>query len=326
MASGQTSALTRSRAAVNPSAGPTRRAPRLPHRQSLQRRRSIAGLLMTLPAMLAVLCFFVVPLILMVWMAFNDWGPFGTPRFIGVANFTRAFHDARFWTAGLFTLVYTVIITPILFVLGLGLALLVRRRRPGVGFFRTAFFVPVVIGLAASSYLWVWLVQPGLGPLWDLLRRAGLISANTNLLATTGGAVSVVIVMVVWKSVGLQMILQMAGLQSIPDEIEEAARIDGASRWQIILHIFVPLLRPTFALLLVFGVGGSLLAFDQFYIMTGGGPSQSTTTAVFTIYRSSFVSFQFGYGSAISIILLVVLAGVSAFQMFVLRRSAEDEN
>jgi multiple sugar transport system permease protein len=127
--------------------------------------------------------------------------------------------------------------------------------------------------------------------------------------------------MVTWKVVGLQMLLLLSGLQSIPDEVVEAARIDGAGRWQLFLHITLPLLRPTLALVLVFSVAGSLLAFDQFYIMTGGGPSNSTITAVYQIYRISFNSFRLGYGAALSVLLMVILAAVSLVQMLLLRNT-----
>ncbi|MGI3786770.1 MAG: carbohydrate ABC transporter permease [Janthinobacterium lividum] len=127
--------------------------------------------------------------------------------------------------------------------------------------------------------------------------------------------------MVTWKVVGLQMLLLLAGLQSIPDDVLEAARIDGAGRWKGFWHITVPLLRPTLALVLVFSVAGSLLAFDQFFIMTNGGPANSTITAVYAIHRTSFISFKLGYGAALSVFLMVILAIVSAVQMLLLRNT-----
>ena len=301
------------------------RRPSGPGYRAMQRRRSIAGFAMTLPAIIAVVLFFLVPLVLVVWISLNYWPLLGVPRFIGIDNFTRAFTDDFFMRAVGFTLLYTAIITPVLFVIGLSLALLVRRARPGVGIFRTIFFIPVVIGLAAASYTWVWLVQAGIGPLVDIAKRLGLADSTTNWLASPGSALGVIIVMITWKQVGLQMLLFMAGLQSIPEELEDAARVDGASRLQVLRYVFLPLLRPTFALVLVFGLAHSLLAFDQFFIVTGGGPSQSTITAVFSIYRSSFISFDLGYGSALSMIALVALAIVSAIQLLILRNSDNEQ-
>jgi multiple sugar transport system permease protein len=206
-------------------------------------------------------------------------------------------------------------------VLGLGLAVLVRRRRRGAAFFQSVYFMPVVIGFAAGSFLFLYMAQPGLGPLFDLFRRIGLVDANTNWFASTGSALFVVIISVTWKVVGMQMLLLLAGLQSIPVEAEEAAAIDGARRWQTLRYITLPLLRPTLALVLVFSVAGSLLAFDQFFIMTNGGPNNTTITAVYQIYRISFVQFHLGYGAALSVLLMLVLAAVSAVQLLLLRNT-----
>ncbi|MGI3784136.1 MAG: carbohydrate ABC transporter permease, partial [Janthinobacterium lividum] len=187
--------------------------------------------------------------------------------------------------------------------------------------FQSVFFMPVCIGFAAGSFLWLYLSQSQIGPLFDLLRRAGLLSQAANLYESKWSALLIVIATVTWKIVGLQMLLLLSGLQSIPEDVLEAARIDGASPTQSFLHITLPLMRPTLALVLVFSVAGSLLAFDQFFIMTGGGPSNQTITAVYEIYRTSFISFKLGYGAAMSVMLMVILALVSAAQMLLLRNT-----
>jgi multiple sugar transport system permease protein len=184
--------------------------------------------------------------------------------------------------------------------------------------------MPVVIGFASSSFLFLYMGQPGIGPMHDLLSRLGLVSDDANWFADHWAALLVVIASVTWKFVGMQMLLLLAGLQSIPTELEEAARIDGAHRSQVFRYVTLPLLRPTLALVLVFSVAGSLLAFDQFYIMTSGGPSNSTITAVYQIYRVSFVQFRLGYGAALSVLLMVVLACVSAVQLMLLRNTDHD--
>lgn len=276
---------------------------------------------MASPALLLIVTFFLVPLVMTFWISLHNWPLMGNQRFIGLDNYQRALKDPGFLRALQFTLIYTAVITPILFVLGLALAMLVRRRVPAARVFQSIYFMPVCIGLAAGSFLWLYLGQPQIGPLFDLLRRLGLVSRESNLYAGMWSALLMVIAMVTWKVVGLQMLLLLSGLQSIPDEVVEAARIDGAGRWQAFLHITLPLLRPTLALVLVFSVAGSLLAFDQFFIMTGGGPSNSTITAVYAIYRNSFISFKLGYGAALSVFLMVILAVVSAVQMLLLRNT-----
>jgi multiple sugar transport system permease protein len=303
---------------------PTEGAPTSPRgkrRFGSGRRRQLVGLAMASPAALLIGAFFLVPLIMTFWISLHNWPLLGRHRFIGLDNYTRALSDPGFRTALKFTLLYTLVITPILFILGLALAMLVRRRVRAAGIFQSIFFMPVCIGLAAGSFLWLYLGQSQIGPLFDLLRRVGVLDRESNIFAGMWSALLMVIAMVTWKVVGLQMLLLLSGLQSIPDEVVEAARIDGAGRWQAFLHITVPLLRPTLALVLVFSVAGSLLAFDQFFIMTGGGPSNQTITAVYAIYRNSFISFKLGYGAALSVFLMVILAIVSAFQMLLLRNT-----
>jgi multiple sugar transport system permease protein len=302
---------------------PTPAAGAQPRRRGMRssRKRQLTGLAMAAPAILLIVAFFLVPLVMTFWISLHNWPLLGRHRFIGLDNYQRALVDPGFRTALKFTVVYTLVITPILFVLGLGMAFLVRRKVRSAGIFQSIYFMPVCIGLAAGSFLWLYLGQSQIGPLFDLLRRVGLVEPEGNLFAGKWTGLLLVIAMVTWKVVGLQMLLLLSGLQSIPEDVVEAARIDGAGRWQLFSHITVPLLRPTLALVLVFSVAGSLLAFDQFFIMTRGGPSNSTITAVYAIYRTSFISFKLGYGAALSVFLMVILAAVSAVQMLLLRNT-----
>ena len=302
-------------AAAPPVTPPKRR------RGSASRQRRLVGFLMALPAIVLVVTFFIVPLVLTFWISLNDWSLLGQPQFIGISNYVQALSDSTFGAAMAFTLLYTVIITPVLFLLGLALAFLVRRRGRASQVFQSIYFMPVCIGFASGAFLWLYLGQPQIGPLLSLLQSLGLADSNTNLYTSMWGAMTVVIAMVTWKVVGLQMLLLLSGLQSIPEEVNEAARIDGANAWQLFLRITLPLLRPTLALVLVFSVAGSLLAFDQFYIMTNGGPANSTITAVYQIYRTSFISFRLGYGAALSVLLMIILAIVSAVQLLLLRNT-----
>lgn len=294
---------------------------RRPRRRSLSRRRAQLGALMVAPAVLLLGVFFVWPLTQTVRMSFYDWPMLGEHTWVGLENYADALTDEDFLAAVGFTLRYTLVATPLLFAVALVLALLVRGGSRAARFFQTVYFIPVVIGMAAASYLWMYLFQPDLGPAAALGDRAGLLDGSRNFFATFTSALVVVLAMVTWKVVGLQMLLLSSGLQSIPVEVDEAARIDGATRWQSFAHITLPLLRPTLALVLVFSVAGSLLAFDQFFIMTAGGPSNSTITAVFQTYRTSFIQFELGAGAAMSVLLMVVLAAVSALQMLLLRNT-----
>jgi len=302
---------------------PARSKPERPRTPWLtyRRRRQLTGMVLVAPAVAVVTVFFIVPLVLTFWMSLHDWPLLGDHKFVGLDNYRQAIHDSEWMHAIGFTLKYTVLITPLLLIPAFGLAFLVNRSGRAARTFQSIFFLPVVIGFAAAAYLWVYLAQPGLGPLSDLAARFGLAGRDTNWFATATSGLLLVSAMVVWKVVGMQMILLMSGLQSIPGELTEAARIDGAGPWKTFTRVTLPLLRPTLALVLVFSVAGSLLAFDQFYIMTSGGPSNGTITAVYQIYRTSFINFDLGYGAALSAMLMVALAAVSAVQMLLLRKT-----
>jgi multiple sugar transport system permease protein len=287
---------------------------------ALARRRTRTSLFLLAPALLLLGVFFLAPLALMFWMSLNSWPLFGVIRFAGLENYFDAFGDETFWDSLWFTVRYTILITPIQVVGGYLLAMLVRGRWRGVGAFRALYFMPVVIGFAAAAYVFLALIQPGYGLLDQLLVTVGAKPADEPVLSDANLAVLVTVLLNAWKSIGIAMILFMAGMHAIPTDLYEAAQVDGASgrareRW-----ITLPLLRRTFALVLVLTVAGSLLAFDQFYILTRGGPQGETTTAVLWIFTVSFVRFRLGYGAALSIILLVILVGITALQVRALRQ------
>ncbi|OUE32046.1 sn-glycerol-3-phosphate transport system permease protein UgpA [Clavibacter michiganensis] len=308
--------ITRLEGAV---ASPARNAVR--DRGGMARRRRRTGILLVLPALVMLLTFFIWPLMRTIAMSTYTWPLLGNRAFTGLANYVEAFQDAAFLKAVGFTLVYTAVVTPVLLVIGLLLVLLIQRRTRTARIFQSIYFLPVVVGLASASYLFLFMWQPVIGPTMKALAGIGLVDVSTNMFGGNVTAFLVVVSMVAWKSAGLQMLLLLSGFQSIPQEVNEAAEVDGSTRWQRFFHITLPLLRPTLALVLVFSVAGSLLAFDQFYIMTAGGPDNGTITAVYEIYRSSFIRLDLGYGAALSIILMVVLGLVSAAQMLLLRNS-----
>ncbi|MBV9878364.1 MAG: sugar ABC transporter permease [Verrucomicrobia bacterium] len=285
------------------------------------RRKDLVGYGYIAPAFLVVGIFFFCPLGLLIWMSLHDWPLLGQPTFRGWDNFLALFSDHTFWESFWFTARYTIIVTPAIFLPAYVLALLVNSKLPGTNLFRTIYFLPVVIGLGTASLLWVWLLNDQVGPLnqflvtFNLLREPALANGDTAFLA--------VVAMVVWKTVGFTMVLLLVGMQAIPPELYEAARIDGANWWKQQVRITFPLLRPTLALALLMSVVGSFLAFDQFYIMTGGGPHNSTVTIVYWIYRASFTYFKLGYGAAMSLVLMAGLTFLSACQFFFLRRTSD---
>ncbi|RIQ10965.1 carbohydrate ABC transporter permease [Jiangella rhizosphaerae] len=277
------------------------------------------------PAGVFVLLLFVVPLLLVGQMSASEWPLLQGSRGINLPdNYAGIADDRLFWPAVGFTLKYTVIVVVVLLVLAMGMALLVQERRRGVGFLRTAYFLPVSLGLASASLLFWGFYSPQIGPIDPILEWLGITDEPIRWIGTPNMALFSSIVLVVWKFAGFFMLILMVGLQSIPNEVYEAARVDGASKVQSFFRITLPLLRPSIALCLIISITGSLLAFDQFFILTNGGPDNSTTTVVMMIYREAFRRFDLGSAAALSVVVLLVLLVINIAQFRYLRRGADD--
>jgi multiple sugar transport system permease protein len=287
-----------------------------------RRRRRLIGLLYVAPAVIFVLLFTAAPLVGMVAMSFTNWSLITPPKFVGLANFQAALVDGQFWGSLVYTLKYTLLITPILMVGGYLLALLVAPNTPLRRTTRATIFVPVVVGLGVSSLLWVWLFDPTFGLINQALLDLGLIDKPVIWLGVdTDLSTWSIIASVVWKVLGFGMILFVAAIQAIPSEVNEATMVDGANFWQRTRRVTVPLTRRTILLVTLVSVIGSLLAFDQFYIMTAGQPFNQTSTAVFFIYKNSFPFLHLGYGAALSLILATIILVFTIVQMALTRRS-----
>ena len=272
-----------------------------------------------MPTAAFVTVFFIIPLAMTFFMSLHDWPLFGERSFIGFNNYTELGSDRQYLKSLNFTFRYTLFVTPPIFILGFILASLVRHSIRFIGLFRTIFFLPVVIGLGVSSLLWVWLLDDRVGIFNKLLLDFNLVPKAQLFLGKPNTAMNVIILSVVWKTVGFTMILLLAGLQAIPDELYESAEVDGAGYFRKLFYITQPLMRRTIALALILSVIGSVLSFDQFYIMTRGGPRNSTISIVFWIFNNSFTYFKMGYGAAMSIVLLGILVALSGTQFYVLR-------
>jgi multiple sugar transport system permease protein len=298
----------------------TLRAPaRARAQRSYWRLRTLKGIGYASPVAVMVGVFFVLPLGLVFWMSANRWRLLGSPSFNFPDNYARITENQLFLDSVVFTLKYTAIVTVVLSAVAMGLALLVQEERPGTGFLRTVYFLPGAVGFAAASLLFYGFYAQD-GPLDDILRATGLVDEPVRWLGTPNAALFSTIAMVIWRFAGFNMLILLTGLQAIPTDVYEAARIDGATRRQLFRHITLPLLRPTLALMLVLSVTGSLLAFDQFFIMTRGGPDGSTTSIVMVLYREAFTRFDLGFAAALSVILLVALVILNVLQLRVLRR------
>jgi multiple sugar transport system permease protein len=296
---------------------------RSPGRRPWWRSRAAKGALYASPAALFVLAFFVVPLLLVGQMSASEWPLLQGNQGLNLPdNYTTMADDRLFWPAVRFTLLYTVITVITLLVLAMIMALLVQHRRRGVGILRTAYFIPVAIGLASASLLFVGFYSAQIGPIDPILQKLGLTDEPIRWIGTPRLALFSTVMMILWKFAGFFMLILLVGLQTIPDEVYEAARVDGASRVQTFFRVTLPLMRPSIAMCLIISITGSLLAFDQFVILTNGGPDNSTTTVVMLIYREAFRQFNLGTAAAISVVVLLVLLVINAAQFRLLRRGA----
>jgi multiple sugar transport system permease protein len=285
-------------------------------------RRRWLGLLYLSPALLFVLAFTVYPLAQMAWMSLHNWSLISPPTWAGLDNYLRAFRDQQFWVSFWFTLKYTLVITPILIVGGYLLALLTSANNPLRRVTRTVLFTPVVIGLGVSSLLWYWLFSTDFGLINAILLDLGIVDAPVVWLGVDADrSLYAIVVSVVWKVIGFGMVLFIGAIQAIPTEITEASVVDGAGPWQRVTRVILPLTLRTVLLVTLLSVVGSLLAFDQFYIMTAGQPQNQTSTSVFFVYLNSFPYLKLGYGAALSMVLALTILVFTVVQLLLTRRS-----
>jgi multiple sugar transport system permease protein len=280
-----------------------------------RRARQLRGWLFIGPALLFVAVFVLVSLGQLVYTSLTDRSLLGGERFVGLANYLRIWDDASFWRALRFTAKYTLILTPILMVLGYALALLVVRNTPLRRLTRTVVFLPVIIGLSSSSLLWYWLLDEQVGLFNRVLVDLHILREPLVWFVTADRAFWAVVISITWKVVGFGMVLFVAGIQAINPDVIEAAIMDGADYWSRVRLIILPLTRRIVLLTTLISAIGSMLAFDQFYIMTAGAPRGQTFTAVYWIYQSSFVRFRLGYGAALSVVLLLIILAFSGLQI-----------
>lgn len=281
------------------------------------------GMLFVAPLALIVVVLFLIPLGVLIFMSFQDWPLLGGPTPNGVANYQAIPGNTLFTGAIAFTLIYTVLATIVIFGVSFVLVAVSNSRRRGAKFYRTAFFLPYVVGTASAALIWFAAVNDQNGIANTVLQALGFGKGPWGFLDTPGQALFTTLTLVVWKFIGFQVIVLLVGLQSVPGELYEAARMDGASTLQRLRYITLPYLRPTLALLLILSITGSLLAFDQFQVLTHGGPDNSTITLVMAIYNTAFAKFDLGKAAALSIVLLIALVILNGIQLMFLRQKEE---
>jgi putative chitobiose transport system permease protein len=275
-------------------------------------------LLFLLPACIVLGTLVLYPALKAVWMSFTDYNLITDPHFVGLANYARLWTDPAFWGALRNTLLYLVVVVPALVVAPIFLALLVNRSLPGIAFFRAAIYLPVVTSLVISALLWKWVYEER-GLLNHFLLATGLTRDPVAFLADPARALFAVMAVTVWSGMGYYMVIYLAGLQAIPRHLYEAAEVEGVSRWQQTLHITIPMLRPSIAVVAVMSSISAMKVFEEVYVMTQGGPLDATKTLVFLIYESAFVEFEMGYASAIGVVLFTLTLVLSLLNLRALR-------
>jgi multiple sugar transport system permease protein len=290
---------------------------------TLARRRARTGFLLTVPALVLVTAVVLIPIGFAIWISLNNWPLFGHISFTGLSNYVKIFNDPVFLQAVGFTLLYVVVVTPPIVVFGYLLAAFVRSNRRGTRIFRTLFFLPTVVGLTTLSFLYFVELRPSDGLVNVVLGGLHITNGQTSWQINWVTGLVAVSALVIWFGVGTTMMLLLGGMQSISLEIYEAAMIDGANIWQRETRITLPLIRRSVAMALVLSVIGSFLAFQQFLIVTGGGPGTQTTTIVMWVYHKAFVDQQIGTATAMGVVVMLVVALLTSIQLFLLRDKNE---
>lgn len=274
---------------------------------------NIDGWLFILPAVIGVLAFNLFPIGLSLVASFTQWDAITSPKFVGVENYVTMFtRDSFFRITFRNTLFYVFGKIPFTVAIALVLALLTNRPRPAINFFRTAYYTPVVTSSIAIGIVWSWILSGQFGPLNYFLRQVGIQAPDW--LADPSWAMVGIIIVSVWHDVGYPMVIYLAALQGIPEVLYEAAEIDGASFWQRTVSITLPLISPATFFIIILQFIGSFQIFGLIYIMTNGGPANSTNVFIFYLYQNAFAWWKMGYASALAWLLFVVIGTITLFQ------------
>jgi len=270
------------------------------------------------PSFTALVLFSLGPMLGTSWVSLHEWNLIKPAEFIGLDNYRELWGDENFRRALRNTLYYLVGYLPLVTVGGLGLALLLNQRVRGVSFFRALYFLPVVTSWVVVSLLWKWLLNPKDGLVNVMLGWVGIDGPGWWTSPTW--AMPSVILASAWKDLGFVMVILLAGLQSIPETLYEAARIDGAGSWRRLRSITLPLLTPSLFFVLVISLINGFQVFDQVWVMTGGGPARSSTVVVEQIVKNTFSYGRAGYASAQSMALFAIILLVTAVQLRLQKR------
>lgn len=289
------------------------------------RRHHLAAWVFVAPALLAITVFFAVPVLLALVVSLTDFDLYaladlGNLRWVGLDNYLQLLQRPLFWQALGNTLVFVVLGVPLSIAVSLGAALLLHSPYARLrGFYRTALFAPVVTTLVAVAVVWRYLFHTRYGLINHALGGLGI--SPVDWLGDPAWAMPAIVLLSVWKNFGYNMVILLAGLQAIPPELYEAARLDGARRWQLLRHITLPSLAPLLLLVGILTMAGHFQLFAEPYVMTQGGPAQRTVTVLYLMYEDGFKWWSLGTASAVAFVLFVIMFAITLLQLWVARRS-----
>jgi multiple sugar transport system permease protein len=281
-------------------------------RFGMSKRRRIEakwGLIFVAPALLGFLLLKAMPILFSLYIAMTDWSAVGAANFVGLDNFERMlFEDPLFWRSLQVTGYYSLLAVPASMLFAFCLAMLLNTRIPGLGIFRTIFYIPSIVPIIASSVIWLWMFNPDFGLFNSVLGTFGL--PKLQYIFSEDTVVPSLVFMSIW-GVGPMMIIFLAGLQEVPKELYEAADIDGGNAWHKLWHITIPMMTPTILFNLLISLVAAFQTFVQPFIMTNGGPNNGSLFFVFWIYRKAFQDSQMGYASALAWALFIIISVLS---------------
>ncbi len=269
--------------------------------------------LFLLPNLVGFLIFTLIPIVCSMGLSFMEWDSANPMVFVGFENFKRLWTDDTFKISLWNTVYYSAFTVPLTMGAALGLAIILNQKMKGINIFRTIFFFPHVASLVAIAVVWNLLFHPTLGPVNNILRFLG-IANPPGWTSSVDWAMPVIIIVSIWKSMGYYMILYLSGLQAIPRELYEAAKVDGANSFQRFKSITLPMLTPTTFFVSIMLTIACFKVFDLVSVMTNGGPGRVTNVLVFNIYNTAFINYEFGYASAISMILFIIVLAITIVQ------------
>jgi multiple sugar transport system permease protein len=285
---------------------------------SISAKRNLSAYIFLAPSYLPLIGFLVIPMFAAVLLSFTQWDLLTPPQWIGFENFTELFKDRSFYRSLGNTLYFIMGYLPIVYALGLAAALALNTKFKGSGWIRAAYFLPVITSWVIVALLWKWILNPQGGLVNSALAVIGI--TGPGWWTSTTWAMTSLILASAWKDLGYVMLILLAGLQAIPPEYREAAAIDGASNWKILIKIILPLLTPSTFFVIVISLINNFQVFDQFWIMTGGGPEGSTTVILQNIVSNSFNYGRMGYASAMSMVLFAIILAITLVQFRLQKR------